>query len=389
MPDAPQPGSMSPVTTLSAEQAAHADATLARLNFDLPPERIAQTGAEPRDASRLMVVGQIVTHHVFRDLPGLLRPGDLLVFNESRVIPARVMARKPVDAAGHGGGQVEVLLLREEDLPDLSAEHGPHLWSAYLKPARRAGNELWLGDGEHRQRARVVGQLEDGARILAFDHDIKPHLDDIGRLPLPPYIDPGSSDDTWRERYQTVYARAPGSVAAPTAGLHFTPDLLSALDAAGVERTTVTLHVGAGTFKPVTGPVAEHTMHAERYSVTPGAAQAINRARAAGRRVIAVGTTTVRTLESAWDGTQVRAGEGDTRIFITPGTPVNVPDLLITNLHLPGSTLLLLVAAFAGEDRIRAAYDAALHGEYRFYSLGDAMLLTNVRGTQEAGSGTR
>lgn len=349
-----------------------ADAVLARLNFTLPPERIAQTGAEPRDASRLMAVGpHAIAHHVFRDLPDLLRPGDLLVFNQSRVIPARVMARKPVTPDGHGGqhggGAVEVLLLREEEA---------NLWSAYLKPARRAGRELWLG--EH--RAEVVGVLEDGARLLRFATDLKPHLDSIGRLPLPPYIDAGDGDEVWRERYQTVYARDPGSVAAPTAGLHFTPELLSKLDALGVERCAVTLHVGAGTFRPITGPVADHTMHAERYSVSGVTAQAINRARAQGRRVVAVGTTTVRTLESAWDGQAVRAGEGDTRIFITPGTPVHVPDVLITNLHLPGSTLLLLVAAFAGEERIRAAYDAALAGDYRFYSLGDAMLLENRRG---------
>lgn len=345
-----------------------ADAVLARLNFTLPPERIAQTGAEPRDSSRLMVVGpHEISPHVFSDLPTLLRPGDLLVFNQSRVIPARVMARKPVTPEGHGGGAVEVMLLREEE---------NNVWSAYLKPARRAGKELWLG--EH--RAEVVGILEDGARLLRFEHDLKPHLDEIGRLPLPPYIDAGDDDEVWRERYQTVYARDPGSVAAPTAGLHFTPNLLSTLDAMGVERCAVTLHVGAGTFRPITGSVADHTMHAERYVVSEATAQAINHARAQGRRVVAVGTTTVRTLESAWDGTAVQAGEGDTRIFITPGTQVRVPDLLLTNLHLPGSTLLLLVAAFAGEDRIRAAYDAALAGDYRFYSLGDAMLLENRRG---------
>ncbi len=325
------------------------DDVLRRLHFDLPPERIAQTGAEPRDHSRLMVVGEQIQHRHFYDLPQLLRPGDLLVFNESKVIPARVMARKPV-VGGQGGGQVEVLLLREEE---------PLVWSAYLKPAKRAGNELLLGQ----HRAEVVGVLEDGARLLRFAEDIKPHLDSIGRLPLPPYIAAGDSDEVWRERYQTVYAGTPGSVAAPTAGLHFTPELLQKLRERGVERTNVTLHVGAGTFKPITGPVADHVMHAERYSVSADTASAINRARAEGRRVVAVGTTTVRTLESAWDGQQVRAGEGDTRIFITPGK------------HLPGSTLLLLVAAFAGEQSIRAAYDAALEEGYRFYSLGDAMLL--------------
>ncbi|WP_291424119.1 tRNA preQ1(34) S-adenosylmethionine ribosyltransferase-isomerase QueA [Deinococcus sp.] len=354
----------------SPEPLTGADDVLTRLNFELPPGRIAQTGAEPRDHSRLMVVGKHnwhgpVQHHHFYDLPSLLRPGDLLVFNESRVIPARVLARKPV-IAGQGGGQIEVLLLREEEA---------NVWSAYLKPAKRAGHELYLA--EH--RAEIVGVLDDGARLLRFEHDIKPHLGDIGRLPLPPYIEAGDSDEVWRERYQTVYARTPGSVAAPTAGLHFTPELLHKLGGMGVEQASVTLHVGAGTFKPITGPVSEHVMHAERYSVSPQTAEAINRARREGRRVVAVGTTTIRTLESAWDGQQVGAGEGDTRIFITPGTPVNVPDLLITNLHLPGSTLLLLVAAFAGEHTVRSAYAAALAQNYRFYSLGDAMLLENQR----------
>ena len=354
--------------------AANADEVLARLHFDLPESRIAQTGAEPRDTSKLLVVGEQLQHRIFRDLPDLLRPGDLLVFNESRVIPARVMARKPV-MNGLGGGAVEVLLLREE------WDAGANVWSAYLKPARRAGNELWLGGDESTgHRAEVVGVLDDGARLLRFDHDIKPHLDEIGRLPLPPYIDAGDSDETWRERYQTVYAKTPGSVAAPTAGLHFTPELLARLDALGVERASVTLHVGAGTFKPIQGSVADHVMHAERYEVSAATAAAINRARAEGRRIVAVGTTTVRTLESAWDGEKVRAGAGETRIFITPSTRVNVPDLLITNLHLPGSTLLLLVAAFAGEEAIRAAYAEALAREYRFYSLGDAMLLYRVDG---------
>ncbi|MDB5046449.1 MAG: S-adenosylmethionine:tRNA ribosyltransferase-isomerase [Deinococcus sp.] len=347
------------------------DAVLAHLTFDLPQDRIAQSGAEPRDSSRLMVVGEPIQHLTFRDLPALLRSGDLLVFNESRVIPARVMARKPLKD-GFGGGQVEVMLLREEGRADL----GPHIWSAYLKPARRAGPELLLGPPNSPHRAEIVGQLEDGARLLRFAYDIKPHLDSIGRLPLPPYIDAGDNDERWRERYQTVYAREPGSVAAPTAGLHFTPELLAELDRMGVGRTAITLHVGAGTFRPISGSVADHVMHAERYSISAATAEAINTARAEGRRIVAVGTTTVRALESAVDTAgQVQPGEGDTQIFITPGTPVRVPDLLITNLHLPGSTLLLLVAAFAGVERIRAAYTAALHGDYRFYSLGDAMIL--------------
>ncbi|WP_407538985.1 tRNA preQ1(34) S-adenosylmethionine ribosyltransferase-isomerase QueA [Deinococcus radiomollis] len=351
------------------------DAVLEALNFDLPPARIAQTGAEPRDSSRLMVVGQAgIRHQIFHDLPGLLRPGDLLVFNESRVIPARVMAHKPA-ANGLGGGKVEVLLLRQEALPEL----GPHVWSAYLKPAKRAGNELWLGQqGARPLRAEVVGALPDGARLLRFAEDVLPHLDRIGTLPLPPYIvaDPAR----FAERYQTVYAQTPGSVAAPTAGLHFTPELLARLDTLGVERANVTLHVGAGTFKPISGRVADHLMHAEQFEISEETAQAVTRARREGRRVVAVGTTTVRALQSAWDGGagesgRLAAGHGDTRIFITPGYSGFLPDVLITNLHLPGSTLLLLVSAFAGVERIRAAYDAALSEGYRFYSLGDAMWL--------------
>lgn len=328
----------------------------AQLNFDLPPDRIAQTGAEPRDASKLMVVGASIEHRIFHDLPDLLRPGDLLLFNESKVIPARVMARKP------SGGQIEVLLLREEREGE---------WSAYLKPAKRAGSELWLGD----QRAEVVGQLDDGARLLRFDSDIKPHLDRIGRLPLPPYIAAGDDDSVWRERYQTVYARTPGSVAAPTAGLHFTPELLSTLDQMGVERASITLHVGAGTFKPVQGDVESHVMHAERYEISAETAEAVNLAKREGRRIVTVGTTTVRAVESAWRGGQLQAGAGETSIFIRPGYAFQVPDLLITNFHLPNSTLLLLVAAFAGVEQIQSAYQSALTNDYRFYSLGDAVLL--------------
>ncbi|MBB6096993.1 S-adenosylmethionine:tRNA ribosyltransferase-isomerase [Deinobacterium chartae] len=336
------------------------DELLDYLSFDLPEDRIAQRGAEPRDASRLMVLPAHgpLQHRVFRDLPEYLRAGDLLVFNESRVIPARLEAFKPT------GGRVEVLLLRE---------HAPLEWSAYLKPARRAGSELLFRAEGLELRAEVVGQLEDGARLLRFGQDVKPHLDTLGRLPLPPYIaaDPAEVG----ERYQTVYARDPGSVAAPTAGLHFTPELLARLDDLGVERRTLTLHVGAGTFKPIQGSVEQHVMHEEVFLVPQATADAINAARREGRRVIAVGTTTVRALESAWDGQQVRAGEGETRIFIRPPHAPRVPDALITNFHLPHSTLLLLVAAFAGVERTRAAYRAALEEGYRFYSLGDATLI--------------
>lgn len=328
---------------------------LAFLNFDLPDDLIAQTGAEPRDASRLLVVGERTLHdRVFRELTHELRAGDLMVFNESKVIPARLEAHKP------SGGRVEVLLLREES---------PNVWSAMLRGAKRAGRELLFGD----LRAEVVDVLPGGERLLRFDEDVKPHLDRIGRLPLPPYISGDVGD-----RYQTVYAREAGSVAAPTAGLHFTPELLARLDTLGVERATVTLHVGAGTFKPVTGPVEDHVMHAERYAVPPETARAVTGAKREGRRVVAVGTTTVRTLESAWQDGELQAGEGETSIFIRPGHAFAVPDALITNFHLPNSTLLLLVAAFSGADRIREAYAHALRERYRFYSLGDAMLLPRL-----------
>jgi len=309
--------------------------------FTLPEDRIAQSGAEPRDSSKLMVLhpGGSLEHRTFRDLTDYLRPGDLLVLNESRVIPARLEARKPT------GGKLEVLLLRE---------HRPLEWSAYLKPARRAGETLIFGDGQ--ATAQVVGQLEDGARMLRFDIDIKPLLDELGRLPLPPYI----QNDSVGERYQTVYSREKGSVAAPTAGLHFTPELLNSLEQRGVERHFVTLHVGAGTFKPISGPIAQHQMHEEVFSIPLSTADAINRAKLENRRIVAVGTTTVRALESAVSKGQVQAGQGATSIFITPPYTFQIPDALITNFHLPNSSLMLLVGAFAGEERIKAAYWAAL-----------------------------
>lgn len=345
------------------------DAVLAALDFALPPERIAQRGAEPRDASRLMVVRAAPEHRRFFELPQFLKPGDLLVTNRSRVIPARLSAHKP-RAGRFGGGAVEVLLLQAEE------GEGARVWSALLKPARRAGGVLHFGDPESPLlRAEVLGNGEGGARRLRFDRDPLPHLEGLGRLPLPPYIAAGDDDGPWRERYQTVYAQESGSVAAPTAGLHFTPRLLAELHGMGVQRAEVVLHVGAGTFKPIVGPVSEHTMHRERYAIPEDTARAVNRARAEGRRVVAVGTTTVRALESAVRDDKLQAGEGETDIFITPGHRFAVPDLMVTNLHLPGSTLLLLVAAFAGVERIRAAYAAALQSDYRFYSLGDAMLL--------------
>ncbi|MDT7920135.1 MAG: tRNA preQ1(34) S-adenosylmethionine ribosyltransferase-isomerase QueA [Meiothermus sp.] len=329
-------------------------------DYHLPPELIAQSGAEPRDASRLMVVDRKrgeIEHRIFRDLPQYLRAGDVLVLNESKVIPARTFATNP-----HGTG-LEVLLVRE-----VPTSQG--LWEALLKPAKRArvGSRLTFADG---LTATVEAMEEDGTRLLRFSGNVWEHLENIGKTPLPPYIhapvDPA--------RYQTVYAKTPGSVAAPTAGLHFTPELMNKIGGLGVEIHYVTLHVGPGTFKPVQGDPNQHVMHLEPYEVSPETATAINRAKAEGRRVVAVGTTVVRTLETAWDGTQLQAGQGETQLFIRPGFQYHVVDALITNFHLPKSTLLMLVSAFMGHGLMQRAYQTAVAERYRFYSLGDAMLI--------------
>ncbi len=332
--------------------------TLEDFDFDLPPGRIAQTGAEPRDSSRLLVVRRgsfEFEHRQFRDLTAYLRAGDLMVFNQTQVIPARLSAHKPT------GGKLEVLLLREL---------APDLWSAYLKPAKRLkpGSFIEFGEGV---TAAVERVLEDGARELRFSEDIKPHLSTLGAVPLPPYI---ADSEAARGRYQTVYARDAGSVAAPTAGLHFTPELLERLRVMGVEIEFLTLHVGAGTFKPVTD-LSSHVMHSEPYSVPERTAVAVTRAKLEGRRVVAVGTTSVRTLESAWRDGRLETGAGETAIFIRPGFQFRVVDALVTNFHLPRSTLLMLVAALSGYETMRAAYRVALEREYRFYSLGDAMFI--------------
>lgn len=331
-------------------------------DYHLPPELIAQSGAEPRDASRLMVIdrnsGQI-THRIFRDLPQYLRAGDVLVLNQSKVIPARTFATNP-----HGTA-LEVLLVRE--IPS-----GEGLWETLLKPARRAkvGSRLTFPDGLF---ATVEAIEADGTRLLRFSGNVWEHLENIGKMPLPPYIQ-ASVDPA---RYQTVYAKIPGSVAAPTAGLHFTPELLDGIRGLGVDIQYVTLHVGPGTFKPVHDDPNRHVMHLEPYEVSPQTAEAVNRARAEGRRVIAVGTTVVRTLETAYSPELgvVQAGSGETQLFIHPGFKYNVIDALITNFHLPKSTLLMLVSAFMGHGLMKQAYQTAVAERYRFYSLGDAMLI--------------
>ncbi len=330
-------------------------------DFQLPQAAIAQAPA-PRGESRLLVLdaeGE-ARHRLVTDLVDLLAPGDLLVVNDTRVLPARLFARGPA------GGSVELLLV--ERLAE-------RRWECLVKPGRRArpGKRLALAPGVS---AEVVAMGEDGRRTVEFSTPIEPHLETIGHVPLPPYIDrPDRAED--RERYQTVYAAAPGAIAAPTAGLHFTEALLDRLAARGIERASVTLHVGLGTFKPVTAElVHEHRMDAERYLVPSATVAAIAEARRRGGRVVAVGTTVVRTLESAAeeDG-GVRPGAGSTRLFIVPGHRFRAVDLLLTNFHLPRSTLLMLVSAFAGRERVLEAYREAIAEGYRFYSYGDAMLL--------------
>jgi len=350
-------------------------------DYELPPDLIAQEPAPVRDQSRLMVVprqGGGLRHSRFSDLPALLRCGDLLVVNDSRVIPARLRA---VNA--RTGGQFEVLLLEENHLND---------WWAMMRPAKRApvGAQLMfksLDGALSSVHARVVETGPSGHRRLAFTGtpDLSAELDRLGEIPLPPYLERESPNrrPEDHERYQTIYAGLPGSVAAPTAGLHFTPELFARLETAGVQVTRVTLHVGPGTFAPVkTARIEDHTMHEERYEVSQTVAELVNAARAQGRRVIAVGTTAVRVLESAADARgRVCAGKGRTRIFIYPPWRFRVVDALITNFHLPRSTLLMLVCAFAapgstaGCQMIRDAYAEAIRLRYRFYSYGDAMLI--------------
>lgn len=340
------------------------------LDFALPEELIAQSPAEPRDASRLLVLphaGGGARHLGFAELPGLLSPGDLLVLNDSRVIPARLLGRKA------SGGRMEVLLV--EPLPG-TPPGAPARWSAMAQASKpiRVGTVVdFTGLG-----AEVTGVAGEGFYELRFDRDetaLAAALETVGRVPLPPYIrrEPGSAD---RDRYQTVVAREPGSVAAPTAGLHFTPELLARLTARGVERATVTLHVGPGTFLPVRAArLEEHRMHAERYEVPEATSLAFDAARRRGGRVIAVGTTAVRTLESAYSGSGLRTGPGRTDIFIRPGYAFRAIDGLLTNFHLPRSTLLALVCAFGGTDRVLHAYREAVVARYRFFSYGDAMAI--------------
>ncbi len=335
----------------------------ADFHYDLPDELIAQAPLATRSASRLLVVDAdgAFADRTITDLPQLLAPGDLLVCNDTRVVPARLVGRKA------SGGKVELLLERP-----LDARRA--LVQLRASKATRAGSEIETAGGVLRvgERHGDLFEIETPGDVLAF-------FEEHGAVPLPPYIarEPDASD---RERYQSLFAREPGAVAAPTASLHFDAALLAALDARGIQRTCVTLHVGAGTFQPLRADdTDDHVMHAERYRVDDDVVDAVRAARARGGRVVAVGTTAARALESAAADGELRASSGDTRLFIRPGYRFRVLDALLTNFHLPESTLLMLVAAFSGHERILAAYAHAVRERYRFFSYGDAMLLFPAR----------
>lgn len=374
--------------------------TTSSFDYDLPPGLIASHPAAERDASRLLVVRRdrdTFEHRAFRDIIDLIDPGDILVLNETRVFPARLLGTRP------GGGAAEVVLLHPAPsaepgasaapqnaaaraAPQNEADHSaelhmrdtwPNEWTALVRPGARlrSGRTIRIADD---LAAHILDVLPDGTRRVRLETplDVRRAIERYGRMPLPPYIE-RDAEPADAERYQTVYARSEGSVAAPTAGLHFTPALLAALQEHGVEIATVVLHVGVGTFRPVEAEdPADHPMHEEWYEVREPEAERMNAARRRGGRLWAVGTTVTRTLESAADDDGViRAGSGWTRLFIRPGYAFRAVDALITNFHLPRSTLLMLVSAFAGYERTRAAYGEAIRERYRFYSYGDAMAI--------------
>jgi S-adenosylmethionine:tRNA ribosyltransferase-isomerase len=354
-------------------------------DYYLPPEQIAQTPLEPRDSSRLLVLhrdtGEL-EDRVFRDIGDYLRPGDLLVANQSRVLPARLQGVK----AG-SGGHVEVLLLA------VRGDQGPDCWEALVRPGRRIREGGLIIFGEGRLQAKVLARTPSGGRLLrleAPEGDVNGTIEDLGTMPLPPYIHQPLAD---AERYQTVYARQPGSAAAPTAGLHFTPDLLSRLQNQGIGLVFVTLHIGLDTFRPMGEGhlVEDHVMHSEEIEVDEETANRINAVSKAGGRIVAVGTTAVRTLESvadrlaaeregqpasSMDSTDIVAPyRGRTSLFLRPGSTFRAVDIMLTNFHLPRSTLIVLVSAFAGREAVLRAYEEAVARGYRFYSFGDAMLI--------------
>jgi S-adenosylmethionine:tRNA ribosyltransferase-isomerase len=333
-------------------------------DFELPPERIALRPTRPRDAARLLLVkGSVIDDRQMLDLPELLEPGDVLVFNDTKVIPAQLEGRRGEASIG----------------ATLHKRAGPREWQAFLRNARRArvGDAIDFGEGV---AASVVEKADDGSALLHFhgEEAVELLLERAGRMPLPPYIaSKRAADEADRSDYQTMFARREGAVAAPTAALHFTPRLLDALDARGIARETLTLHVGAGTFLPVKAEdTVGHAMHAEWGRIDAATADRLNRVRASGRRLIAVGTTSLRLLESAADENGIiQPFEGDTAIFITPGYRFKAVDGLVTNFHLPKSTLFMLVSALMSLEVMKAAYTHAIEQGYRFYSYGDASLL--------------
>ncbi len=332
--------------------------------YELPPELIAQTPCAQRDGSRLLLLDRAsgaTEHTMFRSLPDFLRPGDCLVFNDSRVIQARLIGERS------GGGTAEILLLKP--LAD-------GCWECLAKPGRKLRPGAVVTFGEGLMTAEIVSCGEEGLRTvrLSCEGDFDELLQKLGKTPLPPYIKEELDDP---ERYQTVYSKNPGSAAAPTAGLHFTPEIFSRLSKIGVKTAFLTLHVGIGTFRPVKEEdISEHKMHTESYCVTPECAETVNSARASGGRIIAVGTTSCRVLESVADEKGfIPACSGETNIFLYPGCRFRAIDGLLTNFHLPESTLIMLVSAFAGKDNVLAAYREAVREKYRFFSFGDAMLI--------------
>lgn len=328
-------------------------------DYHLPESSIAQTPAEPRDSSRLLVLNREsgnLEHKNFRDIIDYLKPNDLLILNQTRVIPARIFAKKET------GGKVELLLLRRRDALT---------WESLVGgKGLRVGTKVQIENGP---QAEILEILEGSERLIKFSEPVEPYFSKVGNVPLPPYIHEKLSDP---ERYQTVFAKEPGSAAAPTAGLHFTPQLLDQLKEKGVKITYVTLHVGLDTFAPVTEESPEeHKIHTEWCELSKETADLINQTKESGGRVIAVGTTSVRTLESAARKSPIEAFIGSTDIFILPGYQFKVVDVMITNFHLPKSTLIMLVSAFAGREKILSAYETAIKEGYRFYSFGDAMLI--------------
>lgn len=348
----------------------HTDLMTSDFYYDLPEELIAQHPLEKRDSSRLMVIDRkdgSIEHKHFYDICDYLKAGDVLVINDSKVIPARLYGH----VEGREDAKIELLLLKS---------HGLNVWETLVKPGKRAkiGSSLVFGDGI--LKGKIIDIVEEGNRLIEFEYDTEKYsniyeiLHIIGLMPLPPYITEKLTDNS---RYQTVYAREEGSAAAPTAGLHFTPELLEKIRAMGVEIVPVMLHVGLGTFRPVKADrIDEHIMHTEHFSVPESSARIINERKAQGGRIICVGTTSCRTIESVADENGfVPAGEGDTGIFIYPGYKFKAVDALITNFHLPESTLLMLVSAFYSREKMMEAYRCAVEEKYRFFSFGDAMLI--------------